>query len=135
MHNSVVQTYTLFTHSNNGSCVNSTSTIDCTSCFFLPLRVVHFPFNNLGLRAIIIRLCEENVQSFLDFALLITKVRSEYDAVCCAGITTNEVFNLNKLQGTFYLPPTFVSLLRLPQFIPCQLLQNSLARVLRWYSL
>lgn len=31
--------------------------------------------------------------------LLITKVRSEYDAIRCAGITTNEVLNLNKLQG------------------------------------
>lgn len=31
--------------------------------------------------------------------LLITKVRSEHYSVRCAGITTNEVLNLNKLQG------------------------------------
>lgn len=42
-------------------------------------------------------------------------------AVRCVGITTNEVLNLNKLQGT-RLPSAFSSLLRPPQFIPCQLI-------------
>ncbi|TGZ50473.1 hypothetical protein DBV15_04232 [Temnothorax longispinosus] len=60
------------------------------------------------------------------------KLRSELDAVRCTGITTNEVLNLNKLQGT-RLPSAFASLCALLQFIPCQLPQNSLARVLRWY--
>lgn len=53
------------------------------------------------------------------------------DAVRCAGITTNEVLNLNKLQGvrhplsarlSFGGPSTPCSLKRL---IPCQLIQNS----------
>lgn len=55
------------------------------------------------------------------FLLPDTKVLGGYDAVRCTGITTNEVLNLNKLQGT-RLPSVFSSLLRPPQFIPCQLI-------------
>lgn len=55
------------------------------------------------------------------FLLPDTKALGGYDAVRCAGITTNEVLNLNKLQGT-RLPSAFSSLLRPPQFIPCQLI-------------
>lgn len=40
------------------------------------------------------------------FLLPDTKVPGGYDAVRCAGITTNEVLNLNKLQGT-RLPSAF----------------------------
>lgn len=40
------------------------------------------------------------------FLLPDTKVPGGYDAVRCAGITTNEVLNLNKLQGT-RLPSSF----------------------------
>lgn len=75
-------------------------------CFFHPWERAHFPFNNLGLRAIIIRLHGGTTFPRSRRVLLITKVRSEYDAIRCAGITTNEVLNLNKLQGT-RLPSAF----------------------------
>jgi len=82
-------------------------------------RAVHSRFNNLGSHAIIIRLhggvLRGKCTTFPDLggtsALPNTEVRErgstrKGSAARCAGITTNEVLNLNKLQGS-RLPSTF----------------------------
>jgi len=99
-------------HSNNTSrsCAHNISTVDYVPCFFPLLRVAHFPFNNLSPRTIIIRLREGNVQPFPDLAGIFL-LRKYEPVLRCTRITTNEVLNLNKLQGIrFQSSPLFCAL-------------------------